>query len=86
MSGYSTISHDEARAVIDAGTATVIDVRSPREYAVLGLALTGEAIPANFIPGFTTRMPAEDMAVLVNTYRRAKVAGSSGTPWNRASP
>jgi hypothetical protein len=42
---------------------------------------TGEAIPANFVPGFTTRMPAEDMAVLVNTYRREKAAGRDHPEW-----
>ncbi len=42
---------------------------------------TGEAIPANFVPGFTTRMPAEDLAVLVNTYRREKAAGRDHPDW-----
>ncbi len=42
---------------------------------------TGEPIPANFVPGFTTRMPAEDMAVLVNTYRREKAAGRDHPEW-----
>jgi hypothetical protein len=42
---------------------------------------TGEAIPANFVPGFTTRMPAEDLAVLVNTYRREKTAGRDHPEW-----
>jgi len=42
---------------------------------------TGEAVPANFVPGFTTRMPAEDLAVLVNTYRREKAAGRDHPEW-----
>ena len=42
---------------------------------------TGEAIPANYVPGFTTRMPAEDLAVLVNTYRREKAAGRDHPEW-----
>ena len=44
---------------------------------------TGEAIPANYVPGFTTRMPAEDLAVLVNTYRREKAAGRDHPEWLR---
>ena len=42
---------------------------------------TGEPTPANFVPGFTTRMPAEDLAVLVNTYRREKTAGRDHPEW-----
>jgi hypothetical protein len=42
---------------------------------------TGEPAPANFVPGFTTRMPAEDLAVLVNTYRREKEAGRDHLEW-----
>ncbi len=42
---------------------------------------TGEAVPANFVPGFTTRMPAEDLAVLVNTYRREKKLGRNHPEW-----
>ena len=42
---------------------------------------TGEPAPANFVPGFTTRMPAEDLAVLINTYRREKAAGHDHPEW-----
>jgi hypothetical protein len=42
---------------------------------------TGQAIPANFVPGFTLRMPAEDLAVLVNTYQREKAAGRDHPEW-----
>jgi hypothetical protein len=42
---------------------------------------TGEPVPANFVPGFTLRMPAEDLAVLVNTYRREKKAGHDHPEW-----
>jgi len=42
---------------------------------------TGKAIPANFVPGFTTRMPAEDLAVLINTYRREKALGRDHPEW-----
>jgi hypothetical protein len=42
---------------------------------------TGQPVPANYVPGFTTRMPAEDMAVLVNTYRREKAAGRNHPDW-----
>ena len=42
---------------------------------------TGEAVPANYVPGFTTRMPAEDLAVLVNTYRREKAAARDHPEW-----
>ena len=42
---------------------------------------TGEPAPANFVPGFTLRMPAEDLAVLVNTYRREKKSGRDHPEW-----
>ena len=42
---------------------------------------TGEPAPANFVPGFTLRMPSEDLAVLVNTYRREKKAGRDHPEW-----
>ncbi len=42
---------------------------------------TGQPVPANFVPGVTTRMPAEDLAVLVNTYRREKAAGRDHPEW-----
>ena len=42
---------------------------------------TGQPVPANFVPGFTLRMPSEDLAVLVNTYRREKKAGRDHPEW-----
>jgi hypothetical protein len=42
---------------------------------------TGQPVPANYVPGFTLRMPAEDLAVLVNTYRREKQAGRDHPEW-----
>ena len=42
---------------------------------------TGQAVPANFVPGFTLRMPSEDLAVLVTTYRREKQAGRDHPEW-----
>ena len=36
MAPYRTISHDEAQLLITAGAATVLDVRTPGEYAQLG--------------------------------------------------
>jgi hypothetical protein len=42
---------------------------------------TGQPVPANFVPGFTLRMPSEDLAVLVNTYRREKKAGRDHPGW-----
>ncbi len=42
---------------------------------------TGQPVPANFVPGFTLRMPAEDLAVLVQTYRREKKAVRDHPEW-----
>ncbi|HXR07102.1 MAG TPA: hypothetical protein VN765_07215, partial [Candidatus Acidoferrum sp.] len=42
---------------------------------------TGQPVPANYVPGFTLRMPAEDLAVLVNTYRREKMLGRDHPEW-----
>ena len=42
---------------------------------------TGQPVPANYVPGFTLRMPSEDLAVLVSTYRREKQAGRDHPAW-----
>jgi hypothetical protein len=42
---------------------------------------TGQAVPANFVPGFTLRMPSEDLRILVEAYRREKRAGRDHTQW-----
>jgi hypothetical protein len=50
--------------------------------AGVGFSLeTGQPVPANFVPGFTLRMPSEDLAVLANTYRREKLAGRDHLEW-----
>ena len=36
MTSFSTIDHDEARRLLASGEVTVIDVRTPGEYAQLG--------------------------------------------------
>ena len=65
-------------AIID----TLIRIMSMSPPAGVGYNIqTGEPAPANFIPGFTTRMPAEDLAVLVNTYRREKASGRDHPEW-----
>ena len=42
---------------------------------------TGLPVPANFVPGFTLRMPSEDLAVLIDTYRREKQTGRDHPEW-----
>lgn len=42
---------------------------------------TGEAVPANFVPGFTLRMPSEDLRILLDSYRREKGAGRDHPEW-----
>lgn len=77
MSGYSTISHDEARAVIDAGTATVIDVRSPREYAVLGHIPGAWLIPVDVVASAPAVLPSADRPVLVYCEHGVRSAAAS---------
>lgn len=42
---------------------------------------TGEPAPANFVPGFTLRMPAEDLRILLDSYKREKKAGRNHPEW-----
>ena len=49
MAPFRTIDHDEARRLLAAGEPTVLDVRTPREYAELGHIPGALLIPVDLI-------------------------------------
>lgn len=62
---YRTISHDEARELIASGTATIIDVRSPGEYARLGHIPGAWLLPVDLAASAPAVLPSNDRPVLV---------------------
>ena len=77
MSGYQTIGQDEAIAVIEAGGATLVDVRSPREYAVLGHVPGAWLIPVDVVVSAAAVLPAFDAPVLVYCEHGVRSAAAS---------
>lgn len=65
MASYQTISHEEAEQLIAAGAATVIDVRSPGEYAQLGHIPGAWLIPVDIAASAPAILTDLDAPVLV---------------------
>ena len=62
---YRTIDHQEALQLLDAGTATVIDVRTPGEYERLGHIPGAWLLPVDLMASAPAVLPAEHGPVLV---------------------
>lgn len=77
MSGYQTIGHDTARTLIEAGGLTLIDVRSPREFAVLGHVPGAWLIPVDVVVSAAAVLPAFDTPVLVYCEHGVRSAAAS---------
>jgi rhodanese-related sulfurtransferase len=62
---YRTIDHQEALQLLDTGTATVIDVRTPGEYERLGHIPGAWLLPVDLMASAPAVLPAEHGPVLV---------------------
>jgi rhodanese-related sulfurtransferase len=65
MTPYRTIDHQEALQLLDTGSATVIDVRTPGEYDRLGHIPGAWLLPVDLIASAPAILPAEPRPVLV---------------------
>ena len=65
MATYRTIDHAEAQQLLDAGTATVIDVRTPGEYAQLGHIPGALLVPVDLVASAPAILPEDPGQVLV---------------------
>ncbi|HUD73262.1 MAG TPA: rhodanese-like domain-containing protein [Dongiaceae bacterium] len=65
MSGYETVSQDEAAALVAAGEALVLDVRNPDEWAQLGTIPGAVPLPMDLALSATATLPRDGRAVLV---------------------
>jgi tellurite methyltransferase len=62
---YRTISHEEAQQLITAGTATIIDVRTPGEYEQLGHIPGAWLLPVDIAASAPAVLSDKDAPVLV---------------------
>jgi rhodanese-related sulfurtransferase len=62
---FTTIGHDEARRLLDAGEVTVLDVRTPGEYAQLGHIPNAWLIPVDLAASAPAVLPGDQKPVLV---------------------
>jgi rhodanese-related sulfurtransferase/precorrin-6B methylase 2 len=65
MGSYRTIDHGEAQRLLEAGTAIVIDVRSPGEYAGLGHIPGAWLLPVDLMASAPAILPDDRAEVLV---------------------
>ena len=65
MSGFRTIDHDEARRLLEADAVTVLDVRTPGEYAQLGHIPNAWLIPVDLAASAPAVLPGDQKPVLV---------------------
>jgi rhodanese-related sulfurtransferase len=65
MAAYRTIDHREALQLLDAGAATVIDVRTPGEYERLGHLPGAWLLPVDLVASAPAVLPAGPGRVLV---------------------
>ena len=64
-SGFKTISHEDARRLIASGEVTVLDVRTPGEYAQLGHIPNAWLIPVDLAASAPAVLPGDHKPVLV---------------------
>ena len=60
-----TIAHDEARALLDAGGALALDVRTPGEYETLGHIPGAWLLPVDLAASAPAVLPADGRPILV---------------------
>ena len=65
MAPYRTIDHTEAQRLLEAGTATVIDVRTPGEYEQLGHIPGAWLLPVDLMASAPAILPDDRAEVLV---------------------
>jgi rhodanese-related sulfurtransferase len=62
---FRTIDHEEARGLLGAGEVTVIDVRTPGEFAQLGHIPGAWLLPVDLVSSAPAVLPADGKPVLV---------------------
>jgi len=65
MTGVRTIAHDEARAVLDAGGAIALDVRTPGEYEQLGHIPDAWLMPVDLVASAAAVLPDDGRPIIV---------------------
>ena len=65
MTGFTTIDHTQAQQLLEAGTAIVIDVRTPGEYAELGHIPGAWLLPVDLMASAPAILPDDRAEVLV---------------------
>lgn len=65
MTAFTTIDHTEAKRLLEAGTAIVIDVRTPGEYAELGHIPGAWLLPVDLMASAPAILPDDRAEVLV---------------------
>jgi len=65
MNGIRTVTHEEARTLLKAGSAVALDVRTPGEYEQLGHIPGAWLLPVDLAAAAPAVLPADAGAVLV---------------------
>ena len=77
MTSFRTIDHDDARALLAADAATVLDVRTPGEYQHLGHIPNAWLLPVDLIASAPAVLPQDDRPVLVYCEHGVRSAAAS---------
>ena len=85
MTPFRTIDHDEARSLIEAGAVTVLDVRTPGEYAQLGHIPGAWLMPVDLVASAPAVLPDDGKPVLVYCEHGVRSVAASGCSRRPAS-
>ena len=77
MTPFRTIDHDEARRLLATGEVTVLDVRTPGEYAQLGHIPQAWLLPVDLMASAPAVLPKDDRPVLVYCEHGVRSAAAS---------
>ena len=77
VSTFRTIDHDEARSLVGADAATMLDVRTPGEYEQLGHIPHAWLLPVDLIASAPAVLPKDDRPVLVYCEHGVRSAAAS---------
>jgi tellurite methyltransferase len=86
MAPYESVGPDEARALVDAGTVRVLDVRNPDEWEALGTIPGATLVPVDLAASAAATLPRDGPPILVccehgiRSANAARLLATAGLP------